>query len=278
MVILMKKLLCISLPLILISMFVSCAGSKVYDYTTITNSEGYSNIDYSDEVVHEKISNDIKYIYDRVKEFDFSVSEYSVDTAVYNSQTDKLYKKAYFKMLTNKTPLWIDDNGKAVYFKDFFRGEDLDNQNFLEYILKRAKYHYLDFEGDGLPELVIEADGLHIFKYSPDSKQIYLFYANHEKWHLLGSKKIYYYSATSANRKTYSYEEVNKDGRVVKSVDFEIYYEEGESDRYFVSLDELVRIEIDRSTWDEITKDYFNSINKPLPSITFEEIFNDLSI
>lgn len=150
-----------------------------------------------------------KNICEKMKSIDFCVTEFLIDTEIYDYQADKQYKEAYFKVLTNEVPLWNDNDGEAVYYKDFLRGESLNDEDFLQYILKRAEYHYIDFEGDGLPELVINADGPHIFKYSPENQQVYLFYANHEKWHLLGSKKLYYYSTSSANRKIYAYEESN---------------------------------------------------------------------
>ena len=290
----MRKQLCsLWLLLISLSMLVSCnngASNNSIDVpdkenviintqdngSTILSGSSLNIQECPAENESEATDDNVKYICEKVKSIDFSVTQFPVDTTVYDSQTDRLYKEAFLNMLTNRTSLWRDSNGEEVYFRDFLRGERLDDKDFLQFILKRADYHYIDFEGDGLPELVIDTDGVRIFKYLPEEQRVCLLYGKHDKWHLLGSKQLYYYSSSSANRKIYAYEKVNEDSTVAEEVTFQICYQSEGLIEYVVSMGEVENVKVDESVWNDITKDYFDSIDKPLPKMTFDEIFGDL--
>ena len=59
---------------------------------------------------------DMQYVYEKIESIDFSVQEYSIDTKVYDTETDKEYKNAYLSALLNKIPIHNEEIG-GYYFK-----------------------------------------------------------------------------------------------------------------------------------------------------------------
>lgn len=137
--------------------------------------------DYSGIVGKEEIEDEIQEegelnkaereaIFKQILETDYTFREYPIDEKRYTEPLDRIYKEAFLKVLTNQVPI-SKGYGYAKYFRDHFRGiYELNNEEFIRSFLKHCKYYYLDKDGDGLPELVIDTgyDGLCFLKYDSE--------------------------------------------------------------------------------------------------------------
>lgn len=235
----------------------------------------------ADNIASEEIIKEIK---DRIAAIDFSIQEFSVNDELYDLELDKDYKQAYFKAITNQIQVKeFDYPEKETYYKQLLRGEELpemSDEEFLE-ILKKCNYHYIDYDGDGLPELVIHLNGPVILKYAPEEKQVYLL-GSYDRSRLLGSSQMYYYNSDAANRRYYSYWSRDKEGNETSfSFDIEATGRNGEwfYEYCLISIDEFEQVNVGKENWDEITEDFMAFIQLAdelaLPYITFTEIFGD---
>ena len=101
----------------------------------------------------------------------FSQVIYSIDPKLYDAETEREYKEAFYAAITNQAVMDYQ-GGRAVYFRDYFQGpKDLNDLSYL----------FLDCDGDGLPELVMgdfsETKGLYsngycVLKYVPEEERI----------------------------------------------------------------------------------------------------------
>lgn len=103
---------------------------------------------------------------------------YPINTELYNSEMEKIYKEAFLKVITNKKPLINRRNENEVIYETLLRGVTwMNEEEFFEIALKKlSKYYYIDHDGDGLPELTIDTDGPKVLKYIPESDKVYLIY------------------------------------------------------------------------------------------------------
>lgn len=235
------------------------------------------------EVPEVPAETDREAVVSRIKEIDFTVREYPVDTERYDDRADQIYKEAFFQVISNQLPLRYDDNG-AVYYRNLLRGMyGVTDDEFIEYVVKAAEYHYLDFDGDGLPELVIDSaiDGPCIFKYNQEEERAELYMGYFSGGHLLGSGQLYCHNAGSANQSSYFYTVLEENGefRQINFMTYADYNEEQEDwNRYYeVSFDELEEVPVDEETWNDITKDFFAMTKQGILPVTFEEVFGDCS-
>jgi len=221
---------------------------------------------------------EIQFIAKKVSEIDFTIRTYPINTEKYTAETETIFKETYLKAINNTIPIKRLDTGETIFFKDLLRGKELTNDEFQDFILKPAKYYYIDFDGNGLPELVIEADGPTVLKYIPEENQVYMYYRSYDKWHVLGSGQLYYFDQTSANRIVYGYELLDNDGKVFQSISLEIYNEYDEKTanwdkERFISVDGYNGVLVSENDWDKITKSFFEAIDAPIPAQTYTEVF-----
>lgn len=156
----------------------------------------------------EIVQDPVEAVYEKSMQIDYSVKEYAINTQKVDVITNEIYKDAYYKVLSGQNSARTRD-GKEVYWKEYcsFQGEldvGMTDEVFLESLIKNTKFYYMDFDGDGLPELVMDiiGDGLHILKYLPDEKMVEIFfgYERMPYYHLLGSGQLYYRNPTYANK------------------------------------------------------------------------------
>ncbi len=94
-------------------------------------------------------------MYEAIKDFDFSVQEYPINTILYTTEVEQEFKKAFYEAISNRVPIEYTEDG-AIYFREWFRG--VANESDSEFLegLRKSKYRFIDMDGDGLPELAMQ--------------------------------------------------------------------------------------------------------------------------
>lgn len=251
-----------------------------------SNEEADSEIEHSEDVKNESESEEElrKRVCERIKAIDFSAGVHPVNTEVYDSEMDREYKEAFLQMLFNQIPIQYEEQGE-IYYRESDRWcfGDLDDAEYVRAIKNpNFRYHYMDFDGDGLPELIVRPEswdvhfGLHIFKYNSDDKKIYNLGSEnrYSGWDLLGSGKLYYIDSTVATL-WYGYQEINASGEQTKTISFTVVSGH-DYDEYEVDVDYSQDVTLSEDEWNEITQDYFKAIDNAPAGMTFEELFGDV--
>lgn len=207
---------------------------------------------------------------ERCMQLDFTAKTYAVDTEKCDAATDRAYKDAYYRALIGGQRVRTAKEGD-VYLKEFFayQGDlEMEDETFLNNLIENAKFYYMDFDGDGLPELVMDiiGDGLHILKYLPDEDVVEHFfgYERVPYFHLLGSGQLYYENGMLANKRITRYHTVDADGRdkgvvcFMEDADYKPHKEdEGVwwDTAYWVDLyDELGMVQVDEKRYRDVTE------------------------
>lgn len=211
-----------------------------------------------------------------VKKVDFSSKEYSINWEIYTDQVALAYKENFYRIITNQMPLEYGEE-KAVYFRDHLRGiSDLDDMEFIEQFVKETRYRFIDCDGDGLPELLMDIgiNGFCILKYLVEEQKVEVYHWLNEYEVLLGSNQIGYCNSTSANNTRYGYKTLNKAGEVENEIYFTAYYgETGIEYEIYIFGDESMSGHLNQEQWDEVTKDFFTMLDCPVTMVTYEEAF-----
>lgn len=206
---------------------------------------------------------------ERCMQLDFTAKTYAVDTEKCDAATDRAYKDAYYRALIGGQRVRTAKEGD-VYLKEFFayQGDlEMEDETFLNNLIENAKFYYMDFDGDGLPELVMDiiGDGLHILKYLPDEDVVEHFfgYERVPYFHLLGSGQLYYENGMLANKSIRRYHTVDADRRdkgvvcFMEDADYKPHKEdEGVwwDTAYWVDLyDELGMVQVDEKRYRDVT-------------------------
>lgn len=228
---------------------------------------------------------------EKCMEIDFGVKEYPIDTEKYDAVTDQVYKDAYYSAVSGQARVRTAEK-EYVYLKEYwhFQGDPyMEDEIFLTNLIDNSQFYYMDFDGDGLPELVMDiiGDGLHILKYLPDEEIVEVFfgYERMPYYHLLGSGQLYYRNGMLANKLMLRYDTVDAYGQVrqivtfMEDADYKPHKEDEESwwdMACWVYLDEeLGMVQIDEERYREITEDFLNAVEHAVPANTFEEIFGE---
>lgn len=236
-----------------------------------------------EEIVEEIIS---ELVCKRLREVDFTIKEYPIDTEVYTEEMDREYKEVFLQVLLNQIPVQYED-GEETYFEDIDPVKEKLNTDNITMIKEFFVYCYLDFDGDGLPELIVDPCGSYvrfggprIFKYDRDSKKVYVDGYRFMRYRPLCAGKFYYEYKGSPDSIQYGYQEIDSQGNVVEEVKFQLVYPAYEyPERYFVSSVgefEHVDVELDKESWDEIFHDFFEAMDNAVTGITFDELFSDI--
>ena len=245
---------------------------------TKTRESGTEEI-RTDEIETEYMGRqDSSIIYEAIKEFDFSSKEYPINWEIYTPQVEQEYKEAFYMTITNQIPLEYEEEG-AVYFRDHLRGvADLDDIEFVEQFVKNSKYRFIDCDGDGLPELLMDTaiNGFCILKYRLKEQKVEVYHWLDEYEVLLGSNQIGYSNTTSGHNNRYGYQIMNESGEVEYKIDFTFYYgEDGEEYKISTVGNENMSGYLDQEQWDEVTKDFFEVLKHPVTMVTYEEAFGE---
>lgn len=272
----------ISVCSVTISLCIICLMAwKIYTWEIQSDIEsGNIATESTDEEPEEDI---VKQICERVKSIDYSVQEYPIDTNLYDSKTDEEYKNAFLQALLSRTPIRDNENGE-YYIRELreelrYGRSTISEEAYIGFLNDLFRFYYLDFDGDGLPELFINGGG-HILKYCPDDKQVYdIAPKNMGQWDLLGSGKIYYHiESDSAYFIKYGYQEINSSGEVDREVIFEYNFLPDSPTEYLVSIDEFEEVEVGKENWELLTQGLLDAEANAFPHMTFDDLFGDMDI
>ena len=216
-----------------------------------------------------------------IKNLDFSSKEYPVNREIYTPEVEQEYKEAFYMTITNQVPLEYEEE-RTVYFRDHLRGvADLDDIEFIEQFVKNRKFCFIDCDGDGLPELVMDIgiNGFCILKYLSEEQKVESYHWLNEYEVLLGSNQIGYCNPTSANNTRYGYKILDESGEVENQIYFTVYYGEDRK-QYEVFTFGSENIEkmsayLNQEQWDEVTKDFFAALDCPVTMMSFKEAFGE---
>lgn len=236
-----------------------------------------------EEIVEEIIS---ELVCKRLREVDFTIKEYPINTEVYTEEMDREYKEVFLQVLLNQIPIQYED-GEETYFEDIDPDKEKLNADHMTMIKEFFVYCYLDFDGDGLPELIVDPRGAYvrfggprIFKYDRDSKKVYVDGYRFMRYRPLCAGKFYYEDKGLASSIGYGYQEIDSQGNIIEEVMFQLAYPAyGHPERYFInSLGEFkyVNVELDKESWDEIFHDFFEAMDNAVTEVTFDELFSDI--
>lgn len=246
-------------------------------------TESPEEVELEPEDITEEITAEM--VCERLRSIDFTIKEYPIDTEVYTEETDREYKEVFLKVLLNQIPIQYED-GEETYFEDI-DPENLNTDN-TTMIKEFFVYCYLDFDGDGLPELIVDPCGSYvrfggprIFKYDRDSKKVHVDGYRFMRYRPLCAGKFYYENKGLAGSIRYGYQEIDTQGNVVEEVLFQLAYPSSyyPSERYIIdSVGEFthVYVEIDKESGDEIFQDLFEAIDNAAIGVTFDELFSDI--
>lgn len=235
----------------------------------------------SKEIAQDEVSEEV---YRRIRDINFSIYENPVDKERYDSQTDRVYKDAFRKAVTNQITIYDRYKKEAVYYQDFLQeAGEMSEEELLKYI-RQSDFYYQDFDGDGLPELTVNTEGPCVLKYNAEEDRVELYYRKGPGWNLLGTGQMFYYSDYSDNLSDegqsckYGYEIVDC-GQVKQSVAlYSIMYPDdisGWIDTYKVSLDGYKEFEVEEEEGEKLIADYFEVKYLAPHPMTFSAVFGD---
>lgn len=220
---------------------------------------------------------------EKLRSIDFTIKEYPIDTEIYTEKMDREYKEVFLRVLLNQIPVQCED-GEEIYFEDIDPVKEKLNMDHMTMIKEHFLYCYLDFDGDGLPELVVDPLGAYvrfggprIFKYDRDSRKVYVDGYRFPKYRPLCAGKFYY-----EDEGQYGYQEIDSQGNVIEMCHFRLAPAYGEPEQYFIGgvlgVDEYMDrlLEIDKESGDEIFHDFFEAIDNAVTEVTFDELFSDI--
>lgn len=188
--------------------------------------------------------------------------------------------------MLNQIPVQYAD-GEETYFEDIDPDKEKLNADHMTMIKEFFVYCYLDFDGDGLPELIVDPRGAYvrfggprIFKYDRDSKKVYVDGYRFMRYRPLCAGKFYYENKGLASSINYGYQEIDSQGNIIEEVMFQLAHPAyGHPERYFInSLGEFkyVNVELDKESWDDIFHDFFEAMDNAVTEVTFDELFSDI--
>ena len=247
---------------------------------------------------------DLEYLSEIMESMDFSTEESPVNTTIYNSELDKEYKTAFVKVLFGQAPIRDEEKGEYYFgeimpdLNEYSNGiemGDFMNVRYYIAITNRLNFYYMDFDGDGLPELIthyirIEDDqdfgGPYILKYNPEDKQVYHFAsADAAKWEPLGPGKLYYDDSdnTRYSYGSYGYQEINALGEVSRKIQFVPVYL---SDGYvivYIDIDDGTEtsakdITLKREKWNQMERDFLKAVDNAPACTSFDALFHDVDV
>ena len=127
-------------------------------------------------------------------DIDFTIQESPVDTERYDARTDRAYKEAFLKAITGQAPIRCrDQEGSAAYriYRELLTdGAKMGDEAFLR-VVRQSDFFYQDYDGDGLPELIIDTEGPCVLKYHPKEEQVELYQQKEPDWRLLGAGQMF---------------------------------------------------------------------------------------
>lgn len=232
-------------------------------------------------------------LYEQLKQIDYTLVEHSIRTDLYDQKMDRSCKEAFLNLIFHKVPAahnryWDSENIDSYYDCLYDIGAYIED-DFLETVVQEAEYWYLDFDGDGLPELIFEIYGggpkPQILKYDREKQCAYLYLMGETyNWHFLSSSKLYYYNPTSMGVLRCGVKKFDSRGNETIEIAFTNYFgcDPAECSVSYRSVENPASIvdescHVDEAVWDELTKDLLDAIDNKIPGMTFDEVFGDMA-
>ena len=211
----------------------------------------------------------------QVEAMDFTIRESPVDRERYDLETDRVYKEAFLKAVTNQIPIHRRDGEEPVFYRDLLsEAGTLPEDQFL-WVVRGSDYYYQDFDGDGLPELTVDTEGPCVLKYHPEEDRVELYTRKEEGWHLLGKGQMYAEFAETdeeADISLYCYE-AGEEKFCLKQIVY-WHWRRGQ-EPYLVSLGEHTDIAVEEETARKLLGDYFAAAEQTPHPMTFSVLFGD---
>ena len=275
--------------------------SAIYMYARSVQQVSYSETESEGSEENSWTADDLEYLNEIMESIDFSVQKYPVNTAIYDSELDRKYKTAFLKVLFGQAPIQDEEKGEYYFgeiipelnaYSNGIEMGDFMNVRYYLTITGQLNYHYMDFDGDGLPELIThyirteegqDFGGPYILKYNPEDKQVYHFASEDEgKWELLGPGKLYYDDTIGA-RYSYGYQEINVAGEVSREVQFEETYS---SNDYMTmhtvfsdgSVTSVKNITLKPQNWSQVRRDFRKAVDDAPTCMSFDALFRDIDV
>ena len=259
------------------------AGAESGTGDAVTGVAGTSESDSPEE---------LRELCERIKSFDFTIRECPINTEIYDSEMDRKYKEAFLELIFDRGDLSDKTTDSGYTFADDMLMGVWSGENYLNVMVNEAKYWYLDADGDGMPELIIDTSvsdyvkTLRVLKYDTDKGCAYLFFrGGTNSWCFMCSGDLYYRNPTGDGTR-YGLCRYDLQGNLILAIDFQrlsqavwktqeyhaFYYKNyGDSG---ISLSNYVSKEV----WDELTKGFFDATDHIPPSVAFDEIFGDMAV
>lgn len=212
-----------------------------------------------------------------IKDFDFSVQEYQINTILYTAGVEQEFKNAFYEAISNRVPMEYTEDG-AIYFREWFKGVAYESDSeFLEG-LRKSKYRFIDMDGDGLPELAMQLGWeICILQYDMEEKRVKGYFGPAEGWVLLGSDRLGIHDTGSPDLERNEYRFLG--GRNGKKQIF--YFERDTMYELLCTVTASGKIEggavVSEEKWVELTLRFFDSMKYPVEFFSFEETFGEVS-
>lgn len=256
----------------------------IVDEVSDLDTERSENVEMEPEDIIEEMTAEL--VCKRLRAIDFTIKEYPIDEEIYTKEVDREYKDIFLRVLLNQMPIQYED-GEETYFEDIDPVKEKLNADHITMIKEFFVYCYLDFDGDGFPELIVDPRGAYvrfggprIFKYDRGSKKVYVDGYRFMRYRPLCASKFYYEHKGSPDSIQYGYQEIDSQGNEIEKVKFQLVYSTDETpERYFItSVGEFenVNVEIDKESWDEMLHDFFEAKDNAVEEVTFDELFSDI--
>ena len=199
-----------------------------------------------------------------------TVRESPVDTVRYDAQTDRIYKEAFLKAITGQAPIrYRDRQGTTTYRGLLPDGVGMGEEAFLKAV-RQSDFFYQDYDGDGLPELIIDTEGPCVLKYHPKEDQVELYQQKEQGWHPLGAGQMI--TDLSGMRDVhYRYESV--DGEPISQASYRWSSEDGYDCQ--VTLDGQAYTVTDREIVDQLDQAFDRMITDVPHPMSFAVLFGD---
>ena len=203
-------------------------------------------------------------------DIDFTIRESPVDTERYDAQTDRIYKEAFLKAITDQVPIELSTGHTAFYRMLLPEGKGPGEEAFLEAV-RQSDFYYQDYDGDGLPELIIDTEGPCVLKYQPEEDQVKLCWQKEPGWHLLGAGQMY---AEFSDCSGYCSNRVRYYETDEERLRWQTHVWDGETEElYEVKVDGLEHIVEDEETQSRLREGFLNAIGDAPRPMSFTTLF-----
>ena len=275
--------------------------SGIYMYARSVQQVLYRETESEESEEDSWTSDDLEYLNEIMASIDFLVQKYPVNTTIYDSEPDKEYKSAFLKVLFGQAPIQDEEKGEYYFgeiipelnaYSNGIEMGDFMNVRYYITITGQLNYHYMDFDGDGLPELIThyiqteegqDFGGPYILKYNPENKHVYHFASEDEgKWELLGPGKLYYDDTTGA-RYSYGYQEINAVGEVSREIRFEETYSSNDYMTMHTVFNDgrmtsVKNVTLKPQKWGRVRRDFRKAVEDAPTCMSFDALFHDIDV